>query len=402
MKSVIKVVISVIVLAAVGGVGYIKLRRATPTPEQTLFKTQRPTKQTIKQVISVSGSLEIKDTMVISSIKEGTISDVRVKLNEQVKKGQILAIVQTIVGETEYREALHDYENARREHEYQKAYFARQESLYKAGQLAQNTYENIRKVYQQSFDTYKKSKATLDKKKMDYHFTYIKAPTAGTVISVDATKGKVVTTYTANTSLFQIARDVHDMRANLEIDESDIGLLKQGQAVTLIPNSFPERKIRTTINEISYVPMVKPEGDKDTTFKAIADVNNADGALRPGMIVNATIKVNEAIETLCITGLAFHLNRDALKAVAKKCSLQYVPLTKAAIKAFKTLHKHDICRVVWVVQGKQFVQKIIRLGVTDDTNWQIISGLTEQDNVITDIEEANELEEMLKKQSATF
>lgn len=402
MKHIVTIFTVGVFITTLCVVGYLKIHHTCPTPEQTLFKTQHPTLQTIKQAINVSGILEIKDTMQISSIKEGTISEVRVRLNEHVEKDQVLAVVQTTVGETEYKEALHDCEKAQKEYIYQKDYFARQKALYNAGQLAKNTYENIRKTYEQSHDEYKRNQATLEKKKMDFYFTYIKAPTAGTVISVDATKGKVVTTYTANTNLFEIARNVHCMKATLEVDESDIGMVRKGQAVTLIPNAFPERKIKTTINEISYVPKIKSDGDSNTLFSVIVDVDNSDGSLRPGMIVNAKIKVNKVTEVLCITGLAFNLNRDALQAVAKKCSFEYVPLTKQTIKAFKALHKNDVCRVVWILDGKKFVQKIIRLGITDDTHWQIIDGLNQKDEVLVDIEETNELEELFKKHSSAL
>lgn len=368
---------------------------------QPLFKTEEVTKKTIKQTITVSGVLEIKDTMQIASIKDGTITEVNVKLNEKVKRGQILAIVSTTIGKTEYHEALHDFEKAQHESDYQKRYFERQKTLYKAGHIAQNTFENINKTYKQAQDDLEKARATLEKKKEDFYCTYIKAPTDGTVIAVEATKGKVVTTYT-NPVLFQIARDVHSMKVTLEIDESDIGLVKKGQPITLVPNAFPERKIKTIINEISYIPKTKNDNDASTTFRAIADVDNSDGELRPGMLVNAIIKVNEAHNVLCISGLAFHLNRDILQAIAKKIGYKYVPLTKDAIKSFKKTHSNEICRVVWVVEGKNFIQKIIRLGITDDTFWQVVTGLNDHDSVITDIEETNELEELLKKHSSTF
>ena len=253
MNHTVKLIVGVIVAILFCSISFIKWRHGAIHNQQSLFKTEEITKKTIKQVVNVSGVLEIKDTMPIASIKDGTISDVRVKLNEHVKKGQVLAIVQTTVGNTEYQEALHDCEKAQREYEYQKAYFARQKELYNAGHLAKNTYENLRKTYQQAHDDYKKNQATLQKKNEDFNCTYIKAPTDGIVIAVDATRGKALSTYTT-INLFEIARDIHDMQVTLEIDESDIGMVKKGQRVTLIPNAFPERKIKTTINEISYVP----------------------------------------------------------------------------------------------------------------------------------------------------
>jgi len=362
-----------------------------------VFTTENPHKRTITQVVNVSGILAIKESFEVGSLQSGIVQEVLVKQNDHVKKDQLLCIIDTGKKDTEYREAQHLLDKAEQEYDYQKKFYHRQEQLYRSGQLSKNSFEEITKNYKKSHEDVKASQAVRDKKKMEYESTFIKSPTNGIVLAVEATRG-MRTTDLANLKLFAIAHDPRCMEAVLEVDESDIGNIKEGMHVKFVTNSFPDRVIKGVIAQVSFTPKVT---ESVTFYKAIINIDNSDLSLRPGMIVNAKIKTYKANNVLSISGLAFQIDEATVKAASKKMGVTCVPRNKKEeMKKIQT-DKHDaIVKYVWVVHDKQIVQKPVIIGITDNSYWQIIEGLSESDNVLLDIEENTEVIDDLYKKAA--
>ncbi len=366
-------------------------------PTGQLFKTEQPQKKTIKHVISAAGVLEIKDVMKIGSMVSGTIKKVCVKENQHVTKGQILAIVDLGKNDTDIKAAQARVEKAQQELSFQKKLHQRQKALFESGQLSINNFERITTDYKKAKADLDAEIAGLDKAKLELVYANITTPTDGIVTVANATTGiAVIPDFTY--ILFEIAHDITKMRATLDIDESEVGYVKAGLKAHLSFNAFPELDIKAPIKEISYTP--KGTGKKEQPgipfYKAVIDIDNNNRILRPGMVITAQINIAKAKNTLSLSGLAFQINPDAIIKIAQQLNYSSQAINPKDLKLFKQKNKDKSVRTVWVVKDKSFIQKPIIVGITDNTLWQIISGLQENEQVLVDVCEPGELDKLYK------
>ncbi len=384
----------------IGSGAFLIIKKIKTKPnKQSLYKTENPQRRTIKHTISVSGFLEIKEIMKVGSIQSGFVKEIYVKENQTVQKGQLLALIDTGKDDSDVQAAQHRLEQSQKDLTYQKAYFPRQEALYKSGQLSRDNYQKAQRDYEKAQEDVLTNKALLLRASLEFDSTKIKAPDNGTVIAVYATKGMVANDV-SNTILFEIAQDVTKMKATFDIDESEIGHIKPQQKVILTPNSFPDMRIKSFIQEVSFTPKAASSAATDGTpasYKAQADVDNSSKLLRPGMIVNAHINVHKVKNVISISGPTFYINPELVQTVAKKLNYQYVPIPDHEQKQLVKKQPEKIIKFVWTVDNKRFVQKQVTVGLSDNMFWQVLEGLSETDNVITDVEEPDDMEDVYKR-----
>jgi len=369
---------------------------ANRQPAPSYIKTELPTTKTIKHTISTSGILELQDVMHIGSIQAGMVQDIYVTENQRVKKGQLLAIIDTAKNNTEVEANQHTLDRAEKELIYQKAYLGRQKALYQAGQLAKDSYEKVVKEYDKAVEDVAIAKALLRKSTLEYQSTYIKAPSNGIVVGVFATKGMVANDI-SNIVLFDLAQDITKMKATLDIDESEIGHVKVGEAVALTPNCYPDLHITGTITNVSFTPKSNnPTGLSSSAdssaqnFKATVEVDNSSMLLRPSMIVNATILVKKVRKVLSLNGMAFTINPIILKKIAKKLNYTIQPIPASQRLQLRKANRST--RFIWTLANEQLIQKAIIVGMTDNMYWEVCSGLNPTDMVVIDTEEPNEMD----------
>jgi len=388
-----RLLISTLIIATIVTASIVIYKKYLVKSSPNIFKTEVAQKRTITQVISVSGVLTIKESFEVGSLQPGIVKQVLVKQNDHVKKGQLICVIDTGKEDTELREAQFLLDKAAEESGYQKNYYNRQEQLYKSGQLSKNGFEEIAKNYKKALDDVRAARAVRDKRKMEYESTFIKSPTDGIVLSADATNG-MRTTDTINVKLFDIAHDPKKMEAALEIDESDIGNVAVGMPTKFVTNSFPDRVIKGKIDQVSFTPKT---GETVTFYKARVNIDNQDLSLRPGMIVNAKIKTQKAKNALSLSGLAFQMDEASVKTAAHKMGFSCTPGNREALKKIRAQNQNAVIKYVWVVHDKHVMQKPVSIGITDNSYWQIIDGLSESDNVLLDIEENAALDDLYKK-----
>ncbi len=383
------------VMLIIGIFGYKKLTQKAPA--LSLYKTEQPQKRTIKHEINTSGILEIQNTMKIGSQLAGIVKEVLVKENQHVKKGTVLALIETGKEDKDIKFAEQNLNKTEREFLYQESNFKRQQQLYLANQISKNTYERIKADFEKARADRNAQKVTLEKAILEYQYIKVRAPDDGIITAVNISKGTAVLN-DFQYVIFEIAHDITQMKATLDIDESEIGYVKPGQKVKLTINSFPDQPIHATLSDISYTPKAPPgkNGDSVQFYKATVTIANNDMRLRPGMMVNARITVEKNKDVTSISGLAFQINPEILELIAKKLNVTYKPLPSAEKKAFKIAHAGKKFRYVWTLADKAFTQKAVILGTTDNNHWQIIDGISENDNIINDIQEPNEMDKLYK------
>ncbi len=366
-------------------------KKAPPKP----YKTTSVECRDIYQTINVTGRLEIKNTMKIGSLVGGTIKKIYVSENDTVKKGQLLALIDNGKEDTDVKRTFGELKNIEAELKYQKKYYERQQQLFKADQISQDLFEQVTKNLEQTNANLISAKANLKKYEIEYNNTKIVAPSDGIIISVGISIGERITTALDATTLFKIANDLTKMEAELNIDESDIGQVQINQKVRFNVSSYPDKNFKGFITSVNYYPDSK---NGILSYKAYVCVNNKNMLLRPGMTINAEIKVAKSKKCLSIITQAFQINSKLIKAVAKKLKYKVKLVDKEIIKTLEAkCNKKDAVKTIWTIKNKTFREKAIIIGITDDNYYEIKSGLKENNQIIIDIEEDDKLKKVYAK-----
>jgi HlyD family secretion protein len=396
-----KIVIAIISYLSLSIFGAIIYKKYFKKPQALPFTTENPERRTIRRIIDTTGKISIAKKIKIGSLVTGTLKKLYAKENEWVKKGQLLAEIDTGKDDADVREAEGSVEQTRADYNYYQAHYPRQKVLYQSGQLAKDAFESIERDYHKSKGAYLSAQAQLYKANRSFQDTKIFAPQDGIIIEVGISEGERVTTDLDATILFSIAKDITKMEAYLEIDESNVGDLKIGQKVKFTVDSFPNKKFKSVVKEIAYSPT---KSGSNIYYEAIIDIDNREKLLRPGFTVNAKISIAKVKEALAITSHAFMISPKILKEIAAQLGYGFNPIKKEEFK-LKEKSTSEFVQTAWVVQEngepQSFVEKIVTTNITDDIYYEVTSGLNENDNVIVDVEEENYLEKVYKKAFAS-
>ena len=381
-------------LAIFGYISYFIYHKFFVPPQKKLYKTEYPKKRNIYQIIHATGTLEIKDHIKIGSLVGGTIKDIYVEENEYVKKGQLLTEIDNGKSDTDVKEKEGEVEYVQAELDYERNYYNRQKQLFESGQISTDFFEKVTSDYKKLEANLKSKKAELEKAKIEFNNTKILAPVEGIIVNIGITKGMRITTDLDATVLFVIAKDITKMEAVLDIDESDIGQIQKGQKVTFTVGTYLDKYFKGTIIDVSYSPQYK---NNILSYKAFVHISDPENFLRPGMTINAKINVAKSISCLAISSLAFQVNSEILKKIAKKINFTFTPIDKKSKKNLTRNNSENYSiKYVWVVENNNFIEKAIKVGITDDSYFEIINGINASNKIIVDIEEYDDMENLYK------
>jgi len=365
-------------------------------PSKYPYKIRKAEKRTISKIIDTCGRISVAEKIKIGSLVVGTIKKIHVEENSLVKKGQLLAEIETGKSDTDVRESQGNLQKYNARFVYFERYYERQKELYSANQISQDSFEQVTRDYVEAKSDLQSYQARYDRAKEEYDNTKVYSPQDGMIIKVGISEGERVVVDLNASVLFEIAKDITKMEADLEIDEIDIGSIKKGLDVSLTIDSFPSRLFRTNITDLSYSP--KEKGG-NTYYKAISPVDNSDLILRPGLSVNAKVFIAKVNNALTLSSQAFMINSKILEELAKKLNYGFEKLSKDDSSKDKCDSK--IVRSVWILKRdddkNKFVESKVVTGITDDIYFEILEGLSESDEVIVDLEESNYMEEVYKK-----
>lgn len=369
-------------------VGYVVYNYAFKKEEKQWFATEKAEKRTIVQVIRATGYLEAEDLLKIGSIVPGIIKELLVEENETVTKGTLLAVIDDGKDDTEVRETEGLLKTAQQGLAYATEHYKRQKALFEAGQLAKDQFEKVTRDYQDAQSLVQTRQAQHDKAKLTYKNKRILAPEDGIIIQKVSSKGETVTLASPATIIYTLAKDIHKMKVQLEVDENRIGEIKKGQTAILTFDTYPYKKFFGVVNDVSNAPIKKQTA---VSYHASFILDNADMLLRPGMTVNARITVGEKEQVLSVPGYVFAMNPLVLQEIARITNHTFSPMSRQEKHEFEL---KGAFKTLWVVKGNEFKEIPVELGINDNAFFEIISGLTEEDSIISDVQEPDSMQQL--------
>ena len=295
------VVILVVLVGAILGYTLIKKGKAA----QVKYRTEVLAKGDVESTVTTSGSLNPVDTVDVGSQVSGKIAILGADFNSKVKKGQLLAQLDLELlnakvdqAESSYKSRVASLDQAKLALDNSLKKFNRSKELFAKNQIsieemetAESNYLNAKASVVSSESALSQSKSSLDSSKVDLSYAIIRSPIDGVVISRNVNIGQTVAASYQAPLLFKLASDLTKMQLQCDIDETDIGKVKEGQKVRFTVSAYQGETFNGTVRQVRYSPTTV---QNVVTYATIVDAENPDLKLMPGMTATVSIITGEA------------------------------------------------------------------------------------------------------------
>ena len=343
--------------------------------EKVSFETAKIEKQDIHTSITATGTIEPVTSVTVGTQVSGIVAKLYVDYNSVVKKGQVIAELDKTNLISELNRAKADLSSAQSTLNYETANFKRYQTLFDKGLVSANDYENARLTYDKARQTVASSRENVQKAQTNLGYATITSPIDGVVLSKSVEEGQTVAASFNTPELFTIAQDLTDMRVIADIDEADIGGVKEGQHVSFTVDAFPDDKFE------GYVTQVRQQATTSSnvvTYQVVISAPNKDLKLMPGLTANVTI---------------FTLELNNVLAVPTK-ALRFTP-NEALLQEGQQIADTEAPHKVWTMEGNTFKAHAVETGTTNGILTEIVSGIGEGTEVLVDfsINGGNEAQE---------
>jgi HlyD family secretion protein len=376
-----------IVAALVGGGLAVRAKNRPAPPAR--YVTAQPTTGDVAEKVQATGAVQPVLQVNVGSQVNGRVARVPVDFNSVVKKGDILAEIDPVVYGAQVTQVSAQLA----------AQKANLESAKANAEAARVAYERVQRLQQQNLaskgelDTalgqYQVAKAQvasaeaqigaiqaqLSQSQTNVGWTKIYSPVDGVVVSRNIDPGATVVASFQAPVLFVIAQDLRKMRVMADVDEADVGKLKEGMEAEAVVDAFPGESFKGKVEQVRYSPN-NVQGV--VTYSAVVEVENPEEKLRPGMTATVTIKTHEVKNALRVPNAALRYKPTPPMGPNGKPIPQppEAPLAKGHGR-------------VWVVvndkPGEEKAEpRIVQIGATDGINTEVTGGLPAGTKVVTD------------------
>lgn len=322
-------------------------------------------KQDIVNSVTATGTIEPVTSVDVGTQVSGVISKLYVDYNSVVKAGQVIAELDRTNLMSELSSAQASLKSAQSELDYQKTNYERYKALYDKGLISANDFEQARLSYVQAQQKTRQQKESVKKAQTNLGYATITSPIDGVVLSKEVEEGQTVASSFSTPTLFKIARDLTDMRVIADVDEADIGDVKEGQRVTFTVDAFPDD---TFEGQVTQVRQEATTESNVVTYEVVISAPNDDLKLKPGLTANVVIFTMEAKDVLAVPSKA----------------LRFTP-REAMLNSDETITDTDAKEKVWVKEGSNLKAVTVETGMTNGTLTQITKGLKPGTHVLTEV-----------------
>ncbi len=366
---IITAAVTVVVIA--GGIWIFGTSKAQNKVE---FVTEPAKTATVSNSITATGTIEPVTEVQVGTQVSGIIDKIYVDYNSVVKKGEVIAEMDKVTLLSDLQSAQATYDGAKAEYDYQKKLYERNRKLHEKQLISDTDYEENLYNYRRAESTYEQSKAELSKAERNLSYATITSPIDGIVTSKDVEEGQTVASGFETPTLFNIAADLTKMQVVADVDEADIAGVKDSAKVTFTVDAYPDDiftgkvyQIRLgSTNSSSSSSSTSTTSESVVTYEVVITADNPDLKLKPRLTANVTIYTNVRENVLTVPSKALRFTPEE--------SL----IGKRMVTDCDSPHK------VWTMDATGFTAHPVETGINDGTNTEIISGLEEGTQVVTE------------------
>ncbi|MGN0030273.1 MAG: efflux RND transporter periplasmic adaptor subunit [Marinilabiliaceae bacterium] len=333
---------------------------------QVTYTKAKVTRGDISTSITATGTIEPVTKVEVGTQVSGIISKIYVDYNSVVKKGQVIAELDKTNLLSELASAKSQLANAQSDLDYQQANYDRYAALFEKGLVSANDYEQARLSFEQARQQIVIQRQNVAKAQTNLGYATITSPIDGVVLSREVEEGQTVASAMTTPTLFNIAQDLTDMRVIADVDEADIGGVKEGQRVTFTVDAFPDDVFAGNVTQVRKEATTE---SNVVTYEVVISAPNKDLKLLPGLTANVTV---------------FTAERNGVLTIPSK-ALRFAP-NATLLTPEQSVEDCDSKTKVWTYDGKTFRAKGIETGLNGGTTVEVTSGLSEGDEIVVSFE----------------
>lgn len=341
--------------------------------EKITFDTAAVAPANIMNSITATGTIEPVTSVTVGTQVSGIVSKLFVDYNSVVKKGQVIAELDKTNLMSQLNTAKTQLATAQSQLNYQTANYKRYKTLFEKGLVAADDFDNAKLSYTQAKEQVASAKEEVQRAQTNLGYATITSPIDGVVLSKSVEEGQTVAASFSTPELFTIAQDLTNMQVVADVDEADIGDVKEGERVTFTVDAYPDD---TFEGEVKQVRQEATTTNNVVTYEVVISAPNADLKLKPGLTANVTIYTAE---------------RKGVLSVPSK-ALRFTP-QKETVGKMKIVDVANAKNKVWTIEGNSIVAHKVNIGMTDGTNTQIVGGIAEGTKIVTGLNVMGDEEE---------
>lgn len=378
----IKTVVIVVTALGIVFLGY-KYFFGTTTSEIKV-ETIKAKKGNVVTTVTATGTIEPITQVEVGTQVSGVVEKIYVDYNSVVKQGQLIAELDKTNLNAAVVQAQASYNSAINEQKYLQTVFSRQKTLFDNKVISKSDFDEALYNLNNAKSTVVQRGSDLQKAKTNLSYANIYSPIDGVILSKAVDEGQTVAASYSTPTLFTIAKDLKEMQVEADVDEADIGQVKQGQRVSFTVDAYQGEEFSGTITQVRLNPTTT---SNVVTYTVVIKAENPELKLKPGLTATISIFTLELKDILTIEAKAVSFQPDfqILNAYQTAHNFKTVPPTKSDTNNKKTA-------VVWVLDDMGISQKEIKTGTSDGINVQVLSGLIEGEELVYNLKALTETE----------
>ncbi len=358
-KLIICISVAIAIIAAVT----IFMRSNKRQPITIIYETAKVERATISNSVTATGTIEPVNKVEVGTQVSGIISKIYVDYNSIVKKGQVIAELDKINLESELASAKANLASSKSELDYQETNYKRMKALHDRGFISDDDFDIADLSYKKAKEAYLVQLQTVQKAQTNLGYATITSPIDGVVLSKDVEEGQTVAASFSTPTLFTIARDLTDMQVVANVDEADIGNVRDGQRVTFTVDAFPDDTFEGRVKQ------VRQQGEEESnvvTYEVVISAPNNDLKLKPQLTANVNIYTEEIENVVSVPAKA----------------LRFSP-SKEMMNDGEKIKDCNATNKLWIKKTNILKAYPVKTGITNGIRTQILEGVKEGTAVIT-------------------
>ena len=328
------------------------------------YETEKVVRTTIQNSITATGTIEPVTSVTVGTQVSGIVAHLYVDYNSEVRRGQVIAELDKTNLMSELNTAKANLNSVQSALNYQSANFNRYKTLFEKGLVSADEFESARLSYQQANQQVAQARENVKRAQTNLGYATITSPIDGIVLSKSVEEGQTVAASFSTPELFTIAQDLTNMQVIADIDEADIGGVKAGQRVSFSVDAFPDDTFQGTVKQVRQQATTE---SNVVTYEVVISAPNNDLKLKPGLTANVTI---------------FTLEKSDVLAVPSK-ALRFMP-NEAFLTPEQKIEDCQGDTKLWTQEGNTFKAHKVSTGITNGVLTEILGGISEGTEVLTD------------------
>lgn len=369
MKNYKKTIISVVVLASIAILSYSFFKGDNAIVIEP--KTVAAKKANVTSMVTATGTIEPITQVEVGTQVSGVVEKIYVDYNSVVTEGQLIAELDKTNLNAAKIQAQAAYDNAISQRNYSKTIYDRQKTLYENQVISKSDFDDAEYNYQTAKGTVIQRHSDLQQAKTNLEYANIYSPINGVVLSRAIDEGQTVAASLSTPTLFTIAQDLREMQVEADVDEADIGQVKEGQRVEFTVDAYLGETFNGEVTQVRLDPTVT---SNVVTYTVVIKAHNPDLKLKPGLTATISIYTLELSNVLTAEAKAINFKPEA-EALATYNTHHNLPNNASNSNNKET--------ALWVLgSDKSITPKLVTLGASDGVNVQIINGISEGDKLV--------------------